>query len=218
MTLRVLQLINSSEFGMARSITEPVEAVLYLGSERVKGMILAANVFQQFEKDTCPGFSHPMLWQHSLATASFASTIARAQSSEKKVSDAAFTAGLLHDIGRLLLAGNVPNEYTKILEQADRRKVSLAQVELEALGATHAELGACVLGSWGIPLPVLESVAWHHVPTRSNDQGFTLLTAVHLANSFENERQEEKNGKKRNHVDKVVHGTARTSRQMQHLA
>ena len=106
-----------------------------------------------------------------------------------KLADTAFTAGLLHDIGKLLLAGNIPDTYDKIIEQAQRRKAPLPQVELEVLGCTHAEVGACLLGLWGLPLPILEAIAWHHTPAQSEDQDFTLLTAVHVADALDHEKK-----------------------------
>jgi len=67
------------------------------------------------------------------------------------------------------------------------RKSSLCEAELEIMGTTHAELGACLLATWGLPLQILEAIAWHHEPERSEDRGFSLLAAVHTANVFAHE-------------------------------
>jgi HD-like signal output (HDOD) protein len=64
----------------------------------------------------------------------------------------------------------------------------LRQVEFEILGTTHAEVGACLLGTWGLPLSILEAIAWHHLPQLSDDCNFSLLTAVHVANAIDREK------------------------------
>ncbi|MEY2410102.1 MAG: hypothetical protein QOF48_2772, partial [Verrucomicrobiota bacterium] len=201
-TAKILQTVNSPLFGLGRQITDPAEGVMFLGVERTKGMMLAAGVFQHFDKSQCPGFSHEQLWQHSIAAASFASAITLTETHDKKLSELAYTTALLHDVGKLFLAANVPLDYAKVLEQAQRRGVPLQQVEAEALGATHAELGAAVLGDWGLPFAMLEAVGWHHCPSRSGDQNFTPLTAVHVADALDHERQDEKIGRRSNRIDK----------------
>jgi HD-like signal output (HDOD) protein len=72
--------------------------------------------------------------------------------------------------------------YRKVLETHGRQQGSLCDAELEVLGTTHAEVGACLLGAWGLPLSMLEAIFWHHHPQRSLDRRFSLLTAVHAAN------------------------------------
>ncbi len=184
MTAKILQAVNSAMFGLACEITSPVQAVLLLGSERTCALILLAGVFTQFDDIQCPGFSPDAIWLHSLQTAWFTRTIASAEITDPRSIEAAFTAGLLHNVGKLMLAGNVPDLYTQVLQAQARRQCPLQDAELEVLGATHAELGASLLGNWGLALPILESVAWHHCPSRSQDSSFSLLTAVHTANAF----------------------------------
>src|SRR5262249_48295770 len=92
------------------------------------------------------------------------------------------------DIGKLLLAANLPAEYSQMIEQAQRRHLTLREVEFEILGTTHAEVGACLLGTWGLPLPILEAIAWHHLPQLSEDRTFSLLTAVHVADAMDREK------------------------------
>ena len=173
---------------------------MFLGGERTKGMLLASSVFLHFDKSQCPGFSHEQLWQHSLAVASFATAITLAETKDKKLSELAYTTALLHDVGKLLLAANIPEDYSRVLEQTKRREVPVEQVELEALGTTHAELAAAVLGNWGLPFPMLEAISWHHIPLRSGDQNFTPLTAVHVSDAIDHERQDEKAGRRSNRI------------------
>jgi hypothetical protein len=93
-------------------------------------------------------------------------------------------------VGKCLLAANLPQRYGETLARAGTEGLKLVDVEASAFGTTHAELGACLLGIWGLPEAVLEAVAWHHFPARASDRRFTLLTAVHVANSLAYERME----------------------------
>jgi HD-like signal output (HDOD) protein len=136
-----------------------------------------------------------------LAVGAFARTIALAQTKDARLAEMAYTAGLLHDVGKLFLAANLPETYSQVLAQSQRRKISEREVELEVFDASHAELGAAVLGTWGLPLPILEAIAWHHCPSDSEDQAFSTLTAVHAANAVEREKSLQKNGRPVSQMD-----------------
>ena len=189
MAAKILQVVNSPFFGLTSEITEPAAAVMFLGTERTKSLVLLAKVFSQFEKSRCEGFSQEQLWRHSMATGAFARSIMITETRNARLADMAFTAGLLHDVGKLLLAANLPDEYSGLIAQASRRDISESEIEKEALGATHAELGACLLGLWSLPLPILHAVAWHHHPSLGPDKEFSILTAVHAANAFDYEKK-----------------------------
>jgi putative nucleotidyltransferase with HDIG domain len=184
MTAKFLQVVNSAFFGLPCEITTPGEAVMFLGTERARSLILLADVFSQFDKSRCFAFDPAELWHHSIEVGSFARTIALIETRDGQLAETAFTAGLLHDIGKLFLAGNVPDYYGTLLEQHASGTSSRVEAELEMVGATHAELGACILGTWGFPLALLEAIAWHHAPMLSEDTQFSLVTAVHVANIF----------------------------------
>src|SRR2546421_171684 len=140
-----------------------------------------------FEEIVCAHFSHEEFWQHSIAVGNFARVIALCETQDYRVADVAFTAGLLHDLGKLLLAANLPDLYGQIVSEAQRRALPIQQVEKEILGGNHGELGACLLGKWGLPGAILEAIAWHNCPAKSADQKFSALTAVHMANVFAHE-------------------------------
>src|SRR5262249_4085345 len=114
----------------------------------------------------------------------FARSIAFAETREARIAEAAFTAGLLHDIGKLILAGNLPDMYETVLRLQANKKISQREAEQIVMGITHAEVGACLLATWNLPLPILEAITWHHQPERSTEKGFSLLAAVHVANAF----------------------------------
>ena len=95
---------------------------------------------------------------------------------------------LIHDVGKWLLAANLPEDYAQVLQAADERSVPITEEESSALGTTHPAIGAHLLGLWGLPLDLLEAVAWHHGPQASLDQEFSILTAVHAANALSHEK------------------------------
>jgi putative nucleotidyltransferase with HDIG domain len=195
MTAKLLQIVNASSFGLAARVSDPLEALLHLGIERTKSMILLAGVFLPFEKDSCPGFSHSDLWHHSIAVGSFARALVLAETKDTGQAEMAYTAGLLHDIGILLLAANLPKAYAQVLQQARRRKIDLRKVEWEFFQTSHAEVGSVLMNSWGLPEQVLEAIAWHYCPEQSEDSQFSVLTAVHVANAVEREKSLYRSGK-----------------------
>src|SRR5262245_54975691 len=118
-----------------------------------------------------------------------ARNITRAQAKDASLADQAFTAGLLHDIGKLLFASNLPREYGPVLTTAMNERVAVHEVEMQAFGLDHGQLGASLLGTWGLPMPALEAIAGHHAPAESADSSFSLLAAVHVANVFDYEKK-----------------------------
>ena len=189
MAAKALQLVNSPFFGLAQPMTQAEDAVLYLGIERTKALILLAKVFSQFDKMKCPGFMPEQLWLHSMGTANLARTLCREMIKDTRQADMAFTAGLLHDVGVLLLAANFSQEFSTVWAQKERRAGELHEIEREAFGAHHGELGAYVLGLWGLPLEIVRAVLFHHAPQEAGDSAFSVLTAVHVANAFEYEKR-----------------------------
>lgn len=184
LTARMLQMVNSPAMGLSSPVAGAVEAVLHLGVERVRAMILIANASLQFDADQCKGFSQESLWQHSIATATLAQAITIEETHDAALAGQAFSAGILHDVGKLLFAANLTEEYGRTISTASQQKLTAWEAERLAFGASHAELGACLLGTWGLPLGVLRAIAWHHTPGQSDDGAFSILTAVHAANAL----------------------------------
>jgi len=187
MAAKILQVVNSAFFGLTREISDTTESVMVLGAERIKALILLAGAFSQYAGTKFPGFSAAPIWGHSVQVGVFARAITLAETKDARLAEAAFTAGLLHDIGKLVLAGNLPEMCETVYRLKASRKITHREAELEILGTSHAELGACLLATWGLPLPILEAIAWHHEPQRSDEKGFSLLAAVHAANVFAQE-------------------------------
>ena len=108
MTAKILRMVNSAVFGLSLKVCLPAEAVIYLGVARTSSLVLAAALTRDFEQIVCPNFSHEEFWQHSVKVGSFARAIALCETQDYRVADIAFTAGLLHDIGK------VPDEETEL--------------------------------------------------------------------------------------------------------
>ena len=181
MTAKLLQLANSASLGVRVQVSSVEEAVKFLGLETTRSLILLAHAFSWCEPKRLK-LSIENLWRHSLATGALARRIAQEEGAVAEIVDECFLAGLLHDIGKLLLAVNLGSEYDTVVAQAREQNVPLWQVELEKFGATHAEIGAELLGIWNLPLPVIEALALHHYPSKLASRTFGPLVAAHVAN------------------------------------
>lgn len=182
MAAKILQLVNSAYFGLAVHITSIERAVTHLGLELVKGLALSANVFGLLD----PSMTHPALLElheQSLAGA----RLARAFAVGAANVDDVFTAAVLRDIGHVVLALGLPDRCEILARRTDRGGKPVHVVEQECLGVSHAEVGAYLLGLWGLPLSIVEAVAYHHSPSRATTGERSLLAMVHVADGLTNE-------------------------------
>jgi HD-like signal output (HDOD) protein len=186
-TAKILQVANSAAFGSMERIHDPVAAVQQLGMNTVRSLALSAHVFASFALSKLKNFSADALWTHLMNCAHGARAIMHAEHADAADMEDAFTAGMLHDIGKLMLADSLPDKFQSALSLAAERNVPLQEVETEILGASHAGLAAYLLGLWGLPAPIVEAVAFHHTPKKSTNPQFSILTAVHVANALEHE-------------------------------
>lgn len=184
MTAKILQLVNSAFFGIARCVSNPTEAVQYLGVERVRGLVLALHVFSCVEHTRIKNFSIEQAMNHCMSTGVVAKVVARMQKMDRNGTDEACVAGMLHDIGKVLLAASLPAQYEQAVQLAIERKIHISEAEHEIFGATHSQVGAYLLGLWGLPVTIVEAVAFHHEPRLSGLTAFSPLTSVHIANSL----------------------------------
>ena len=194
MTAKVLQFVNSAFFGSRRRMSNPTEAALLLGLETIKTLVLWIHVFSDYSARPLAGFSIEVLSTHCLATGLLARSIARAEGGESRVQEEAMTAGLLHDIGRLVLATNRPDLHQQVAAAAAGQSIPWWEAELSVLGTTHAQMGAYLLGLWGLPFDIVEAVAMHHCPQTCGNSHFSPLTAVHVANALLHQREDPPGG------------------------
>jgi putative nucleotidyltransferase with HDIG domain len=184
MSIKILQLVNSAFFGLRRNVSNPIDAVNLLGVETIQSLVLSVHAFNQLNAGQMADFSLESVWQHSMAVAGLAKRIALAEGLSKTQGEEAHMAGMLHDVGRVVLATNIPEDYAKVLTMAKTQERPLIACEMELLGATHAEVGAYLLGLWGIADPIVEAVAYHHTPRECPNRVFCALSAVHVADAL----------------------------------
>lgn len=181
MTAKVLQLVNSSYFGLNRQIISAAEAANFLGLDVLKGLVLANGVFTQFDEELIKKMSLQTHSSRSLAIATAARNIAREEGLSDVAVEQAFLGGLLHDMGSLVMATNIPEEYKLCIELSEKEGISMPEAEHRTFGTTHARIGAYMLGLWGIDEVVVAAVAYHHNPWEFPCQKFTAVTAVYIA-------------------------------------
>lgn len=163
-TTKLLQLVNSAFFGLARSVTSVRDAVTYLGVGSVRNVVLAAEVADLFRCESPELAAAAMeIGRHSTAVA----VAARARVPKARAQDA-FVTGVLHDIGRLALATTAPELFTA-LRRDHERGVPLVDAERERLGVTHGDIGGYLLRLWGLPFWLIAPVTRHHDPGAVDD-------------------------------------------------
>jgi putative nucleotidyltransferase with HDIG domain len=181
MTAKILQLANSAFFGCRRQISNTLDAVAYLGLDCVQHLTLAVHAFSQFTPAKISSFSIERLWEHSISTAALTKKIAEEEGAGKAIAEDAFTCGLLHDIGKLMFACKLTDKYEVAVGIAKLKAIPLWMAEQQTFSTTHAEVGAYLLGLWGLPDAIVEAVAYHHRPMDSKNEIFCALTALHAA-------------------------------------
>ncbi len=183
-TAKILQVANSAAMGLSERVNNPVEAVQQLGMTTVRSLTLSAQVYGSFAPGRLKNFSAEALWTHLMKCGALARTIMRRERMEFADTEDAFTAGILHDMGKLMLADSLPDEFGRALTLAANEKIPLIEAELDVFGATHAGLAAYLLGLWGLPAAIVEAVAFHHTPEKSGLKKCSALTAVHVASAL----------------------------------
>jgi putative nucleotidyltransferase with HDIG domain len=184
MTVRVLQMVNSAFYGLREPITSPQEAAVYLGSETIKMMVLHLSLSVEWQIDPqLPDVTVEGMWRHGILVASLARKIAQMETPTEDIHKNAFVAGILHDIGKLVLSRS-PSPLVPVKQYVREKEVPSLKAEYEVLGTSHAEVGAYLLGLWGIPDVVVEAVGFHHNPSKSVDNAFSALTALHVASAL----------------------------------
>ena len=181
---KLIQIVNSAYYGMAQEIYDPTEAVLLIGMQTTASLVLSIEAFAHFDKVKPRYNLTDRVWRHCQSVAQSAKRISEVVTTDPTIANEAYTAGLLHDIGKLALAMNFEEEYQAILNLAQSRRLPLWKVEGDVLGANHAEVGGYMLATWGMPFAMIEAVAGHHLPAQSLGSKFSALTAVHMANGL----------------------------------
>jgi HD-like signal output (HDOD) protein len=187
LTAEVLRLACSSKLGLPRNFSGPAEAVESLGMGAVKTLVMALRHLAEHSQ-LKPGYlSLDALWQHSTRVAQLARDLVLFETKDRSLAEEAFAAGLVHDLGKVVLVKNFDDLYGRVHSLARNQPVALWDVEREMFGANHGEIGGCLVGMWNLPGPVVEATAFHHEPTAVASPQLTALAAVQIADVLEHE-------------------------------
>ena len=182
---KILQVVNSAFFGLSQRVGDIKTAVAYLGLEMVKTLALSVEMRQsQSRVPTVPGFSLDAIEEHALASA----RIARRLLPDKVKAQDAFAAAILKDTGLLVLMSRLPELFKRIAAETQASGRPLHEVESDVLGITHQEIGAYLLGIWGLPYSIVEAVAHYRHPQDAASDSWDVVGAVHVASGFVSER------------------------------
>ncbi len=180
LTAKLLQLVNSAFFGLPRHIENIGQAANFLGADTIRGLALSTAAFKCFEGDSSK-LQLDALWSHSLAVGAAARAIATKESKDRNIADEAMQAGMLHDIGKLIIATGAPDAYEQVLEKMNNDGMTARDAELEVLGCDHAQMGAYLIGLWGLPDSIVEAIAFHHAASEVPSGEFSVAMAVFAA-------------------------------------
>ena len=180
MTTRMLRLVNSIYYGLSSPVTSIEEAVFYLGIRQVRQLAMSTPIIEDLQKLSSQNpFPWREFWQHCIATAILTREITGATRAVQD--EVEYVAGLLHDVGRIVMAAEFPNEFAVVCNRAKTWERDLRELEVEELGMDHCELGAIYLKHHRLPDVIAEAAHYHPEPERANHHA-QIVAAVQLAN------------------------------------
>jgi len=186
MSASILKMVNSAYFGIAKPITSPELAVSLLGLDIVRGLALTSHLFSAFSNAETRLLNLETVVDHCLIVGFLAKEILKHENMHNAAVDSIYIAGILHDIGRLIFASHSPKIYRQVIDIAEKENRLLYEIEKELFGAMHAEIGAYLLGQWGLSESVIELIAYHHC--EDVPEYITLeLSALKAADAFSRE-------------------------------
>ena len=185
MSAEILRLVNSSFYGIKSEINSPQLAVSLLGMVTISALVLNVHIFSEITPVVRRKFRLLELWNHSINTARIAQLIARKDGLDRKVAELAYIGGLLHDVGKVVLATRLGDRYQQAINRAKNERISLLAAERRVLKTDHAAVGAYLLDMWGLPDAIVRIVAYHHKPASAGPDDHDALPLVHAANNIE---------------------------------
>jgi HD-like signal output (HDOD) protein/ActR/RegA family two-component response regulator len=181
LSIKVLQLANSPLFGRGTLVTNPVDAVMCLGTDMISAIVLSQSLFKHYEALKGPELDIPKVWTHSWETARLAQHLCRERRLGSEAGEEAFLAGLLHEIGRFLIIDNFPEAFKAACDAARKNRVPLVTGLRETLQATPSQVGAYVLELWGLPGAVVDAIGALDNPGQDPTEEFSVRAALYIA-------------------------------------
>jgi putative nucleotidyltransferase with HDIG domain len=185
LTAKVLKLTNSSYYGISRTITNVKQAIVILGLDAVKSLVISASVFDAFSKNSALDREYlEYFWRHSLLVAIMAKNLSRfVKRGFLHESEIAFSGGLLHDIGKLIIISHLPEEYSKIKTVMEKRP-SYSEIDIESsvLQFSHSDLGSYMASKWNLPGEICFAILNHHSEEAIPVDSFAAV--IHLADQL----------------------------------
>lgn len=184
LTLRLLHLVNSPFMGLKTHVDSLYRAVNLVGMELLQALVLSLEIFTRFPLGEDLKRELSILFNHSCDVADYARLIALEMSGDKQMANDAYVAGMIHDVGKLVILSYFKESYFQVKEQSLYQGVMGYQAEEKCLGVDHTKLGAYLMGLWGLPEILVEAAAYHHFPEEYFDREFSLVTVIHLADAI----------------------------------
>jgi len=178
LTAKVLKIANSPFYGFSRKIATIDFAIIVLGFDTLKEVVMSVSLISSLSKKLTREFNSRQFWDHSIACGVIARALARNHG--YRVIGEVFIAGLLHDIGILIINQYLFNEYKEIVKLIKQEKISLEDAEMRVLGVTHGEIGSWLAEKWNFPGQLVDTIAYHHHPIQS-EQYREIVSIIHMA-------------------------------------
>ena len=179
LTARLLRLVNSVYYGLSTPVNNLEEAVLYLGLRQIRQLVMVTPILEDFQRLTGGvRFSWREFWQHCIGTAILTREIMSSLQAPPDESD--YVAGLVHDMGKIVMAWAFPEHFQAIYQEGDRNAKNLLELENQILGINHAELGAMYLKNYNLPKVLVDTARYHHNPELAGENA-RIVAAVQIA-------------------------------------
>lgn len=188
MTGKILRMVNSAYYGLSDTVSSVRQAIIILGINAVQSLVLCAGAFEAFSVSDEDREFQDEFWRHSLRTAAAARVLCTLRSEENdrlvngQIEAAeAFSTGLLHDIGKMVLLCHFPEERREVCAHPDFGRIADRRVEADVLGVDHAEIGGCLAERWNLPPALIAALRHHHDLIVENEEHLTLVRMIHVA-------------------------------------
>ncbi len=169
-TMKIIKLVNSPFIGLRQKITSIQQASVYLGLNTLKNMALSLATIGSLPRKNKAGFSMDAFWLHSLAVAAITKKLAEQQDVSRAGQEDLFSAGLLHDVGKVVFAVFLSEEFKTVMDEVAAKQLVFHETEANIIGADHAAMGAMVADKWDLPETLTAIIAGHHNTERADPE------------------------------------------------